>query len=62
MAEKNDSMMNNAKEWAKEGVDIVKDTGDVIGDAAESAAKTVGRGAADLTNSVTDSVTGNKKK
>lgn len=54
----NNSMMDKAKDWAKEGVDAVQDAGDVIGDAAKNAVKSVGEGASDLTDAVTE----NKKK
>jgi hypothetical protein len=58
MAQNNDSMMEKAKDMAEEGVDILQNTGDVIGDATKKAVKSVAQGASNLSNAVT----GNKNK
>ncbi|WP_438445386.1 hypothetical protein [Gorillibacterium sp. sgz5001074] len=54
-----DSMMDQAKDWAKDGLDVVQDTGDVIGDTAKAAAKSIGQGASAIAGNVTDAA---KKK
>lgn len=57
MANQSNNMMDQAKEWTKEGADAVQNAGEAIGDAARSAVKSVSQGAANLA----ETITGNNK-